>query len=96
MAKKNSIVRVSAAQAKTKKGQTDWAALRAMKNSDIDTSDLPELNKEFWKVLRVVKPQPKAKLSLTLDQDIARCFKGKELEINAILRAYVESRPNHA
>lgn len=52
---KKSIVRISAAQAKTRKGQTDWAALKAIKNSDINTSDLPELNKEFWKLLRVVK-----------------------------------------
>jgi len=96
MVKKNSIVRVSAGRAENKKIRTNFSALKAMKYSEIDTSDLPELNKQFWQVLRVVKPKPKKHIFLNLDQDILKRFKGKEAEINAILLAYVESKPPHA
>ncbi len=79
-----------------KQSQTDWTRLDAMRDEDIDFSDIPELNEAFFKNAVIRLPKPKTKLSIRLDQDILEWFKsqgkGYQTKINAVLRAFKESQ----
>lgn len=83
--------------------RTDWAALRARTDAEIAAevaadSDASELDEDFWRNARVVMPPRQAKrpVSLRLDADILDWFKAQgpryQTRINAVLRAYVDSR----
>ncbi len=75
--------------------RTDWNRLKATPDSDIDFSDVPELDKEFFSRVRVRMPKKKKAVSLRLDPDVLDWFKHEEKQyqtkINAVLRAYVEA-----
>lgn len=75
--------------------RTDWNRLRAMKDEDIDTSDIPELDESFFKNARVVMPPEKKHVSIRLDADVLDWMKaqgkGYQSRINAVLRAYYEA-----
>jgi uncharacterized protein (DUF4415 family) len=78
-----------------KKSQTDWERLDALKNEDIDYSDIPELDEQFWANAKVVMPPRKKQLTLRIDEDVLAWMKGQgrgyQSRINAILRAYYEA-----
>lgn len=68
--------------------------LEAMKDEDIDTSDIPELGASFWKNAKFFHSSDgKEKISLNLDKDILAFFRksgrGYQTRINSVLRAYV-------
>ncbi|MEZ5535515.1 MAG: BrnA antitoxin family protein [Thiolinea sp.] len=70
--------------------------LAALPDEDIDTSDIPELDEEFWKNARVVSPQPKPTVSLRLPQEVLDYFKaenpkGYTARMAAVLTAYVNA-----
>lgn len=44
------------------KGKTDFKRLRAMRDTDIDDSDIPRLRKSFWKNAKLTMPEPKDRL----------------------------------
>ncbi|NJD55490.1 MAG: BrnA antitoxin family protein [Nitrospirae bacterium] len=77
-----------------KQSKTDWERLRAMKDKDIDTSDIPELTDDFFKKA-VVWPGTKRQITLRLDPDVIDFFKkqgrGYQTTINTVLRKYVEA-----
>lgn len=85
-------------KATSKKSQTDWKRLKAMKDEDIDLSDSPELSPEMFAralVRRGLKPVVrKTQLTLRLDQDVLEWFRkqgrGYQTQINSLLRAYME------
>ncbi|MCY4571444.1 MAG: BrnA antitoxin family protein [Gemmatimonadetes bacterium] len=66
-----------------------------MKDEDIDYSDIPELNAEFFATARVVVPPGKKQVTVRLDRDVLAWLKaqgrGYQTRINAILRAYYEA-----
>ena len=66
-----------------------------MRDEDIDYSDIPELDENFFKNARVVVPPGKKQLTLRLDADVLEWMKaqgkGYQSRINAILRAYYEA-----
>lgn len=76
-----------------KKSKTDWARVKAMKDSEIDFSDSPQFEKEFFKKA-VLWPGTKKQITLRLDPDVVEFFKkqgrGYQSTINAVLRKYVE------
>jgi len=80
-----------------KKSGTDWARVRALKDSDIDYSDISKLDKDFFKKA-VVWPGTKKQITLRLDPDVVDFFKkkgrGYQSMINSVLRKYVEAH-NH-
>lgn len=41
-----------------RRGKTDFEKLRKMKDADIDLSDIPELDDEFFKTAKTRKPKP--------------------------------------
>jgi len=78
------------------KSRTDWARVKAMKDSEIDFSDSPELTPEAFAhtvVRKGLRPvMAKAQLTLRLDADVLDWFRaqgrGYQTRINALLRAY--------
>jgi uncharacterized protein (DUF4415 family) len=85
MKKKNSLT----------ESKTDWVRLKEMTDSDIDTSDVPEIDKAFFKRTKIRLPHRKDSVSLRVDHDVLVWFKekgpGYQTRINAILRAYTEA-----
>jgi uncharacterized protein (DUF4415 family) len=83
----------------SKRSQTDWKRVDALKDEDIDFSDTPEVSPEMFAralVRRGLKPTArKAQLTLRLDSDVLEWFRkqgqGYQTKINALLRAYMEA-----
>ena len=78
------------------KGKTDFKRLRAMRDADIDDSDIPKLGKSFWKAAKLTMPEPKDRLTIRVDHDVVEWLKkkgsGYQTRINAILRAYMHAQ----
>ena len=79
-----------------KKYYSDLQRLRKMKDEEIDYSDIPELDAAFFQKAVIVLPQPKASVSIRLDQEVLDWFKaqgkGYQTRINALLRSYMEAQ----
>ena len=69
--------------------------IEEIKDKDIDYSDIPELDEEFWKNAVIEYPKKKKPVTIRLDADILQWFKsmgkGYQTKINAILRSYYEA-----
>jgi uncharacterized DUF497 family protein len=70
--------------------------LAALKDEDIDFSDIPEADDAFWKDARVIFPdRAKTPLNVRLDADVVEWFKaqgkGYQTRINAVLRSFYEA-----
>ena len=82
----------------SRKSETDWKRIDAMKDEDIDLSDTPEMTPEMFAraVLRQnFKPIPRKKqLTLRIDSDVVEWYQkqgpGYQTRINALLRAYMK------
>ncbi len=78
-----------------KPSETDWERIEAMTDDDIDTSDIPPLNDEFFKHAKVRLPKRYVMMKIQVDSDVLDWFKaqGKDYEqrINAALRIYAEA-----
>ena len=79
-------------QIKSDLSRIDW-----MKDSEIDFTDIPETDVDFWKNAEVVKPQVKVPISIRLDGDIVEWFKKKcngknyQTYMNSVLRSFVRN-----
>ena len=75
--------------------KSDLKRIDAQGDQDIDYSDIPELDEDFFKKARVVVAPGKKQLTLRLDADVLEWMKaqgkGYQSRINAILRAYYEA-----
>lgn len=75
--------------------KTDWKRLTEMDDEAIDTSDIPELDDDFFEEaeLRLPAKQP---VTLRIDEDVLEWFKsqgkGYQTRINKLLRQYMESQ----
>ena len=80
--------------------KSDLKRIDAQGDQDIDYSDIPELDEDFFKKARVVVPPGKKQLTLRLDTDVLAWMKaqgkGYQSRINAILRAYYEAHQDGA
>ena len=78
------------------KGATDFKRLRAMRDSEIDFTEIPKLGKWFWATAKLTLPEPKDRLTIRVDHDVVqwlkKCGKGYQTRINAILRSYMEAQ----
>ena len=69
----------------------------ALKDEDIDFSDIPEITDEMWENAVIMRPEDwkKRQLTLRLDPDIIDFFKaqgkGYQTRMNNVLRAYVDA-----
>ena len=75
--------------------RTDWAALEAMSDEDIDYSDIPPLTNEFFENATLRIPAVQARNLIQLDADVMGWFREQSVEykttINSVLRRYIES-----
>ncbi len=75
--------------------EAEWAKFHNMSDKDIDISDIPELDEDFWKNAKVVVPPHKKAISLRVDEDMLEWFReqgrGYQSLMNAVLRSYYES-----
>ena len=78
-----------------KVSRTNWASIDALRDDEIDFSDIPEQGKAFFKRAVLRLPQPKATITIRLDCQVLDWFKaqgrGYQTRINALLRAYMEA-----
>ena len=69
--------------------------INLIKEKEIDYSDIPELDKNFWDNVKPVYPKEKKAISIRLDHDIIDFFKkegrGYQSKINNVLRSYIEA-----
>lgn len=82
-------------QGTKRKPRTDWKRVDAMKDEDIDTSDIPELGEAFFKNA-VFWPGVKNQITLRLDPDVLSFFRkhgrGYQTVINGVPRKYMEAQ----
>ena len=78
-----------------KRSMTDWTRVDAMKDSEIDYSDIPKLGGDFFREA-IRWPGPKKQITIRLDPDVLAFFRkrGKRYQttINAVLRTYVQAQ----
>jgi uncharacterized protein (DUF4415 family) len=82
----------------SKNSKTDLKRLDAMKDEDIDLSDIPAITPEMFAravLRRNFKPIPRKKqLTLRVDSDVVDWYKkqgpGYQTRINSLLRAYMK------
>ncbi|WP_263322587.1 BrnA antitoxin family protein [Endozoicomonas sp. Mp262] len=74
---------------------TDWKRLESMKDEEIDTSDIPELDDDFFNEAELRVPVKKP-VTIRLDADVLEWFKnqgqGYQTRINSLLRKYMEAQ----
>ncbi|CUS32909.1 BrnA antitoxin family protein [Candidatus Nitrospira nitrificans] len=77
------------------RSKTNWTRVDSLSDRDIDYSDIPELDKNFFKSATLILPEPKTTVTIRLDQRVLEWFKAKgpgyQTRINALLRAYMEA-----
>lgn len=87
------------------KGATDLKRLRALRDSEIDFSEIPKLGKSFWASAKLMLPEAlvrnnKDRLTIRVDHDVVQWLKkhgkGYQTRINAILRSYMEAQSDDA
>ena len=75
--------------------KTNFNKINKLTDNDIDYSDIPETDEEFWSDAQVLFPSKKTHLSIRLDDDIISWFKqfgrGYQTKINAVLRSYISN-----
>lgn len=86
------------AQDMRKLSKTHWTKIKAMKDSDINLADIPELDDDFFAEAKLW-PGKKKQITLRLDPDVVEFFKaggrGYQSSINAALRRYMEAQQRH-
>jgi uncharacterized protein (DUF4415 family) len=70
--------------------------LDAMPEEQIDYTEIPPLDDEFFRTAELLMPRPKRAISLRLDADLLDWLRaqgpGYQSRINAVLRAYMEAK----
>ena len=82
------------------KSVTNWRRIRTMKDQDLNLSDSPELTPNLLaravvrRGLKPIKPR-KTQFTIRLDHDVLAWYRsrgrGYQTEINALLRAFMET-----
>ena len=71
--------------------------LASRSDDEIDYSDIPELDDEFWKNAVVVKPKPKKAISFRIDENLLKWYKketkgkGYQSLMHAVLKSYADA-----
>jgi uncharacterized protein (DUF4415 family) len=78
-----------------RQSKTDWKRIDAMRDEDIDYSDIPKQGADFFKHA-ILWPGPKKQITLRVDPDVLTFFRkhgrGYQTTMNAVLRKYMEAR----
>jgi uncharacterized protein (DUF4415 family) len=78
-----------------RRSKTDWKRIDALRDADIDFSEIPELGPDFF-ARAIIWPGPKRQITLRVDPDVLTFFRkqgrGYQTVMNAVLRKYMETR----
>ncbi len=70
--------------------------IAALDDKDIDFSDIPELDEEFWKNAKLVEPDKTTPISFRVKDSVLEFFKaqgkGYQTRMNRVLETYVKSQ----
>ncbi|MGS7251859.1 BrnA antitoxin family protein [Pseudomonas sp. LAM2023] len=79
----------------TKASKTDWSRVAGQDDRAIDTSDIPELDENFFREAELRVPAKQA-VTIRLDSDVLAWFKGQgsgyQTRINQLLRQYMQAQ----
>lgn len=74
------------------------AEIESIRDEDIDYSDIPELDENFWANAELKMPENKSRITVRIDSDVLAWLKsqgaGYQTRMNAILRSYMEAKQN--
>ena len=77
-----------------KSSRTDWARVDALRDEDIDFTDIPELGEAFFQNATIRLPEKKVPICIRLDREVVDWFKARgkryQSRINAVLKAFIE------
>ncbi|MCC5615822.1 BrnA antitoxin family protein [Nostoc sp. CHAB 5836] len=77
---------------------TNWEALESMSDDDIDYSDIPPLNDEFFEKAMLRLPATQARNLIQIDPDVIAWFQSQSVEyktlINSVLRQHIQNSGN--
>ena len=80
-----------------KRSSSDWKRVQALKDREINYSDIPPLDKDFFREA-ILWPGPKKQITLRLDSDVLDFFRkqgrGYQRNINSVLRRYMDAKGN--
>jgi len=78
-----------------KPSKADWERFDAIDETNVDTSDIPPLGKDFFRKAELRMPPEKERITICLDHDILEYIRaqgrGYQTRINAILRMWYEA-----
>ena len=70
--------------------------IAAVKDEDIDFSDIPELDESFWREAELVEPDLTEQITIRVKRSVLDHFrtpgKGYQTRINRVLESYVRAR----
>ena len=85
---------------KKRSSKTNWERVDEMSDEDIDYTDSPELDNQFWQNAKLVVPKKKERLSMRIDSDVLVWFKekgkGYQTMINSVLKSYVDAQKSQS
>ncbi len=75
--------------------QTDWAKIEALTDEEIDTSDIPPLDENFFANAELRMPKGKVAVVVSVDEETSEWFQAQGEEsrnlMSAALRIYAEA-----
>lgn len=78
-----------------RESKTDWARIDAMTDDEIDTSDIPELDDEFFAKAELRMPKDKHSVLLSIDEETYEWFAEQgpdfRFRMNAALKIYADA-----
>ena len=70
--------------------------IAAIKDEDIDFSDIPELDETFWQRAELVEPDRTVQITMRVKRSVLTYFKaagkGYQTRINRVLESYVQAQ----
>jgi uncharacterized protein (DUF4415 family) len=76
-------------------GPLSLEQLAAMPDSDIDYSDIPELDESFWKNATLIEPEGTQQVTLRVKKSVLEAYKstgkGYQTRMNAVLESYART-----
>ncbi len=69
--------------------------IESIPDTNIDTSDIPELDEDFWTRAVMVKPSTQKMISIRIDEDILDWFKNQETNYQTLMNSALRSYVNH-
>ncbi len=78
-----------------KLSETDWARIDQMTDEEIDTSDSPPLDDDFFARAQWRMPEKKTAVTLSIDSEVLKWFEAQGADfqnrVNAALKIYAEA-----